>query len=69
VDVDASLWAPRRPHANTRLPRDARGRDGGVRQELAEGMSQVRAPRPPQVADRRGPGLANAHWLAGVVTN
>jgi hypothetical protein len=34
--------------------------------ELAEGMSQVRAPRPPQVADRRRPGLATTHtgWRA-----
>jgi hypothetical protein len=37
-----SLRAARGPHAHPRLCRDARGRDGGVRQELGEGMSQVR---------------------------
>ena len=35
MDVEASLWAPRRPHANTRLCGDARGGNGGVRKELA----------------------------------
>jgi hypothetical protein len=38
VDVDARLRAPRRSHADARLRRDARGCDGGVRQELAEGI-------------------------------
>jgi hypothetical protein len=39
VDVDASVRASRRPHTNARLCRDARGRDGGVRQELAAGVA------------------------------
>src|SRR5262249_39185913 len=30
VDVDSSLLAPRRPHADSRLRSDARGCDGGV---------------------------------------
>jgi len=33
--VDARLRTPRRPHADARLPANARGRDGGVREELA----------------------------------
>src|SRR5262245_50922385 len=39
VDVDSSLLAPRRPHADSRLRSDARGCDGGVRQELATRIS------------------------------
>src|SRR5262249_6160285 len=35
ADVDARLRTPRRPHADARLPANARGRDGGVREELA----------------------------------
>jgi hypothetical protein len=35
VDVDAGLRAPRGPHADARLCRDAQGRDGGVREKLA----------------------------------
>ena len=31
LDVDSSLLAPRRPHADSRLRGDARGCDGGVR--------------------------------------
>jgi hypothetical protein len=42
LDVDARLRASRRPHANARLCRDARGRDGGVRQELAAGITPIR---------------------------
>ena len=34
MDVDADVWLPRRPHADPRLCSDARGRDGGVREEL-----------------------------------
>jgi hypothetical protein len=45
--ADARLWAPRRPHAHARLCRDARGCDGGVRQEY-----RAVAPR---VADFRAP--------------
>jgi hypothetical protein len=35
VAVNAGLWPPRGPHADPRLRADARGGDGGVRQELA----------------------------------
>ena len=42
VDVDARLRAPRRPHANPRLRADTRGRDDGVRQELAAGVVQLK---------------------------
>src|SRR5262245_51520309 len=38
VDVDARLRAPRRSLADLRLRGDARGRDGGVREELAAGV-------------------------------
>jgi hypothetical protein len=31
VDVDIGLRVARRPHADDRLRRDARGRDGGIR--------------------------------------
>src|SRR5215467_6487722 len=40
ADVDARLRTPRRPHADARLPANARGRDGGVREELAAGVVQ-----------------------------
>src|SRR5262249_38113469 len=39
ADVDARLRTPRRPHADARLPANARGRDGGVREELAAGVA------------------------------
>jgi hypothetical protein len=39
VDVDATLRLPRRPLADARLRSDARGGDGGVREELAAGSS------------------------------
>src|SRR5262245_7218705 len=45
VDVDSSLLAPRRPHADSRLRSDARGCDGGVRQELAAGVNPNTQPR------------------------
>src|SRR5262249_60005398 len=45
VDVDARLWAPRRPHAGARLCRDARGSDGGIREELAAGILKALAAR------------------------
>jgi hypothetical protein len=35
MDVGTSLRTPRGPHANARLCGDTRGRDGGIRQELA----------------------------------
>src|SRR5215468_3145285 len=38
--VGASFRAPRGPHAEARLRSDARGRDGGVRQELAAGIGR-----------------------------
>ena len=41
VDVDAGLGAPRGPHADARLRADARGRDGGVREKLAEGIAVI----------------------------
>jgi hypothetical protein len=41
VDVDARLWASRGPHSDARLRGDTRGRDGGVRQELAAGIGRV----------------------------
>src|SRR5262249_2448238 len=40
--VDPRLRATRRPHANAWLRADARGRDGGVREELAAGNREVR---------------------------
>src|SRR5262245_30848921 len=39
--VDAGLRAPRGPHAAARLRADARGCNGGVREELASGWSDV----------------------------
>jgi hypothetical protein len=50
MDVDVDLPAPQRPHTDTWLCRDARGCNGGIREELAEG---VRRPGPPG-ATRRG---------------
>jgi len=41
MDVDARLRLPPGPHANARLCGDARGLDGGVRQELAAGVAPV----------------------------
>jgi hypothetical protein len=46
VAVDDGLRVPRRPHPNARLRADARGRDGGIRQELAAGIDACRAERP-----------------------
>jgi hypothetical protein len=40
IDVDARLRPPRKPHADAQLRGDARGRDGGVREELAAGMTK-----------------------------
>jgi hypothetical protein len=37
VDVDARLRPPRRSNADARLCRDARGGDGGVREEFSAG--------------------------------
>src|SRR6516162_9493662 len=42
VAVDAGLWLSRGPDANARLRADARGRDGGVREELAAGVVQLK---------------------------
>jgi hypothetical protein len=42
VDVDPSVWAPRRPHTDPRLRGDARGRDGSVREKLGNGYGIVR---------------------------
>jgi hypothetical protein len=41
VDVDSGLRTPRRSNANARLRADARGRNGGIREELAEGVGHV----------------------------
>ena len=41
LDVDAGLRLPRGPHADARLRADARGGDGGVREELAAGVGRV----------------------------
>src|SRR5262249_14161595 len=49
VVVDAHLRAPRGPHADARLRGDARGRDSGVRQELAAG-NERRTPPPMRIA-------------------
>ena len=38
MDVEARVRIPRGPHTDARLRRDARGHDGGVRQELAAGV-------------------------------
>jgi hypothetical protein len=40
MDVDARLRSPPGPHADARLRADARGRDGGVCQELAAGIGR-----------------------------
>src|SRR5262249_52570306 len=45
MDVDARIRLSRRPNADARLRGYARGRDGGVRQELATGVS-ARKPLP-----------------------
>src|SRR5262245_51756039 len=37
--MDAGLRLPRGPHADLRLRANARGRNGGVRQELAQGVA------------------------------
>src|ERR1700756_3125724 len=42
--VDARLWSARRLHADARLRGDARGRDGGVRKELAAAVVARRTP-------------------------
>jgi hypothetical protein len=39
--VDSGLWASRGPHADARLRADARGRDGGIREKLAAGMTPL----------------------------
>jgi len=41
VDVDAGVWVSRGPLADARLRGDARGRNGGVRQELATGVERA----------------------------
>jgi len=51
---DAGLWPPRRPHADLRLRADARGCDGGVRQELAAGVVQL---KPASFADALPPSV------------
>jgi len=38
--VDAGLRLPRRSHTNAQLRADARGCDGGVREELAAGVKE-----------------------------
>jgi len=43
MDVDARVRIPREPHTDARLRADARGRDGGVRQELAAAVNAVEA--------------------------
>src|SRR5262249_4060598 len=53
---DAGLWPPRRPLADLRLRADARGGDGGIREELAAGGT-ARGRR----ADRQG---ESAAWTA-----
>jgi hypothetical protein len=53
VDVDPSVWAPRRPHTDPRLRGDARGRDGGICKELAAGMTKKRRVYQPRVFDGR----------------
>jgi len=42
VAVDARLWPARAPLADARLRGDARSRDGGVREELAAGVAQLK---------------------------
>jgi hypothetical protein len=52
-DVDALFRAPRRPpHADARLGGDARGRNGGVREELAAGVAMAKT-TPPLTAQER----------------
>jgi len=41
VDVDARLRPARGPHADARLRGDTRGRDGNVREKLAEGVGMM----------------------------
>ena len=47
--MDPRLRATRRPHANARLRAVARGRDVGVREELAEGMTKKRRTYLPRI--------------------
>jgi hypothetical protein len=49
MGVDARLRATRRPHAGAWLCRDARGRDDGVREKLAAGMTQKRRTYLPRI--------------------
>jgi hypothetical protein len=54
VDVDAGLRASRRPLADTRLRANARGRNGGVREELATRRWQTPRRRLHNLRQRRG---------------
>ena len=49
MDVDAGLRVSRGPHANTQLRSDARGSDGGIREELAAGMTKKRRTYQPRI--------------------
>jgi hypothetical protein len=40
VDVDIGARLSRRPRANLRLRRDPRGRNAGIREELAQKMTE-----------------------------
>jgi hypothetical protein len=59
VDVDARIRAPRGPHADARLRSDARGRDGGVREELVEGIGMIEVARV-RITDARRRALAHS---------
>jgi hypothetical protein len=44
VDLNASLRAPRRSDADTRLRRNPRGGNGGIREEMAAGANKQQEP-------------------------
>jgi hypothetical protein len=51
--VDVRFLAPRGSHAHARLRSNARGRDGGIRKELAAGMTKKRRVYQPRVFEGR----------------
>jgi hypothetical protein len=68
MDVDARHRISQRPHADARLCRDTRGRDGRVRQELAARVISVittaLCPNPLRLPVKRGPPPRSRNKLA-----
>src|SRR5262249_1079830 len=60
LGMGRGLWPARRPLADLRLRTDARGRDGGVRQELAAGIGSLCLGTP-----KTGPHIAPASQPSG----